>query len=67
MVEKEALHSAESSAFAASRAFLLLMPTRALPAVSFIRGGQLRIEGQKLFCLGGGHRYTDGAGIAVRG
>ena len=35
MVEKEVLHSAASSAFAASRAFLLLMPTSALQAVSF--------------------------------
>ena len=35
MVEKEVLHSAASSALAASRALLLLMPTRALQAVSF--------------------------------
>ena len=35
MVEKEVLHSAASSALAASRACFLLMPTRALQAVSF--------------------------------
>ena len=36
MVEKEVLHSAASSAFAASRASLLRIPTSALQAVSFI-------------------------------
>ena len=35
--EKGVLHSAASSAFAASRALLLLKPTRALQAVSFMR------------------------------
>ena len=42
MVEKGVLHSAESSAFAASRAFFLLMPTRALQAVSFNRAPSAR-------------------------
>ena len=39
MVEKggEVVHSAASSALAASRAFFLLMPTSALQAVSFNR------------------------------
>ena len=42
MVEKEVLHSAASSAFAASRASLLRMPTRALQAVSFNRAPSAR-------------------------
>ena len=42
MVEKGVLHSAESSAFAASRACFLLMPTRALQAVSFNRAPSAR-------------------------
>ena len=42
MVEKGVLHSAASSAFAASRAFFLLMPTRALQAVSFSKAPSAR-------------------------
>ena len=44
VVEKGVLHSAESSALAASRAFFLLMPTSALQAVSFRSAPSARME-----------------------